>query len=137
MDPRTPEAENTGVEDSMRGVVAGAQLFGRFTLQKVLGCGGMSVVWLAYEDRLERLVALKLVPESACFNPAACEELKRETRKSLVLTHANIVRIFDFIGDQGMAAICMEYVDGVPLSSARRQKRSRCFGISTYPPSRC
>ena len=129
-----PEAENTGVGDTMRGVVAGAQLFGRFTLQKVLGCGGMSVVWLAYEDRLDRLVALKLVPESACFNPAACEDLKRETRKSLLLNHANIVRIFDFIADQGMAAICMEYVDGVPLSHARRQKRSRCFGIPEVVP---
>lgn len=134
MDPRTPEEEKTGVGETMRGVVAGAQLFGRFTLQKVLGCGGMSVVWLAYEDRLDRLVALKLVPESASFDPAACEDLKRETRKSLVLMHANIVRIFDFIADEGMAAICMEYVDGAPLSCARRQKRSKCFGIPEVVP---
>jgi serine/threonine protein kinase len=134
MDSRTPEEEKSGVGETMRGVVAGAQLFGRFTLQKVLGCGGMSVVWLAYEDRLERLVALKLVPESACFDPAACEDLKSETLKSLPLTHANIVRIFDFIGDEGMAAICMEYVDGVPLSSARVDKRSQCFGVHEVVP---
>lgn len=118
----------------MRGVVAGAQLFQRFTLQKVLGCGGMSVVWLGRDDRLNRLVALKLVPESACFDPAACEDLKRETRRSLPLMHANIVRIFDFIADEGMAAIPMEYVDGVPLSCARVQKRSKCFGVPEVVP---
>ncbi len=134
MDPRTLEEEKSDLGGPMRGVVAGTQLFQRFTLQKVLGCGGMSVVWLAFEDRLERLVALKLVPESACFDPAACQDLKRETLRSLPLTHANIVRIFDFIGDEGMAAICMEYVDGVPLSNARRQKRSRCFGIPEVVP---
>ncbi len=65
MDPRTPEEEKPDLGEPMRGVVAGTQLFQRFTLQKVLGRGAMSVVWLALDDRLERLVALKLVPESA------------------------------------------------------------------------
>lgn len=118
----------------MRGVVAGKQLFQRFTLQKVLGHGAMSVVWLALDDRMDRLVALKLVPESASFDPAACEDLKYETQQSLVLTHANIVRIFDFIADEGIAAISMEYVDGTTLSEARKQKRSKCFGIPELVP---
>ena len=134
MDPRTPEEEKPNLGEPVPGVVAGKQLFRRFTLQKVLGRGGMSVVWLAHDDRLERLVALKLVPESACFDPAACEDLKRETHKSLPLTHANIVRIFDFIADQGMAAIAMEYIDGVPLSCARVEKRSECFGVPEVVP---
>jgi len=134
MDPRTPEEEKEELGDPVREIVAGTQLFQRFTLQKVLGRGGMSVVWLAHDDRLERLVALKLVPESACFDPAACEDLKRETHRSLPLMHANIVRIFDFIADEGMAAIPMEYVDGVPLSCARVQKRSNCFGVAEVVP---
>lgn len=134
MDSRTPEDEKADLGEPMRGVIAGTQLFQRFTLQKVLGRGGMSVVWLAHDDEFERLVALKLLPESACFDPAACEDLKRETHKSLPLTHANIVRIFDFIADEGMAAIAMEYVDGVPLSSARVEKRSECFGVPEVVP---
>lgn len=134
MDPRFPEEEKSDLGGAMRGVVAGKQLFQRFTLRKVLGHGAMSVVWLALEDRMERLVALKLVPESASFGPAACEDLKHETQKSLVLTHANIVRIFDFIADEGIAAISMEYVDGTTLSEARRQKRSKCFGIPELAP---
>ena len=119
-----PEGEQT-----MRGVVGGTQLFNRFTLQKVLGRGGMGVVWLARDERLDRLVALKLVPESVCFDPSAHEDLKRETRKSLMLTHPNIVRIFDFIEDERSAAISMEYVDGATLSSMRVKKPSKCFEV--------
>jgi serine/threonine protein kinase len=131
---RMPEEEEPDLGQTMRGVVGGAQLFQRFTLQKVLGRGRMGVVWLARDDRLERLVALKLVPEAVCFDPSAREDLKRETRKSLLLTHPNIVRIFDFIEDERTAAICMEYVDGTTLSYARAQKRSKCFGIPELVP---
>lgn len=134
MYPRRPEEEEADLGQTMRGVVGGTQLFQRFTLQKVLGRGGMGVVWLARDDRLERLVALKLVPEAVCFDPSAREDLKRETRKSLLLTHPNIVRIFDFIEDERAAAICMEYVDGATLSYARVQKPSKCFGIDELVP---
>src|SRR5438105_125248 len=131
---RTPEEEGADLGQTMRGVVGGTQLFQRFTLQAVLGRGGMGVVWLARDDRLERLVALKLVPETVCFDPSAREDLKRETRKSLLLTHPNIVRIFDFIEDDRTAAICMEYVDGTTLSYARVQKRSKCFDALELAP---
>ena len=114
---------------TMRGVVGGTKLFNRFTLQKVLGRGGMGVVWLARDERLDRLVALKLVPESVSFDASAQEDLKRETRKSLLLTHPNIVRIFDFIEDEHSAAISMEYVDGSTLSSLRVKKPNKCFEV--------
>ena len=134
MDSRAPDEEKNDLDDPIRELTAGTQLFQRFTLQKVLGRGEMSVVWLAREDQLQRLVALKLVPESPRFDPLACEDLKHEARQSFPLIHANIVRTFDFIADQGMAAISMEYVDGVPLSYARMQKRSNCFGILEVVP---
>src|SRR5580704_1598870 len=114
---------------TMRGVVGGTKVFGRFTLQKVLGRGGMGVVWLARDERLDRLIALKLVPESVCFDASAREDLKRETRKSLMLTHPNIVRIFDFIEDEHSAAISMEYVDGATLSSLRVKRPLKCFDV--------
>jgi serine/threonine protein kinase len=134
MYPRTPEEEEADLGQTMRELVGGTQLFQRFTLQKVLGRGRMGVVWLARDDRLERLVALKLVPEEVFFDPSAREDLKRETRKSFLLTHPNIVRIFNFIEDERIAAICMEYVEGTTLSSARVQKRSKCFDISELTP---
>ena len=126
--------EDADLGQTMRGVVGGTKLFNRFTLQKVLGRGGMGIVWLARDDRLEQLVALKLVPESVCFDPSAQEDLKRETRKSLLLTHPNIVRIFDFIEDEQAAAISMEYVDGATLSALRVQKRAKCFAVSEMAP---
>ena len=114
--------------------LGGTQLFNRFTLQKVLGRGGMGIIWLARDDRLDRLVALKLVPESVCWDPSAHEDLKRETQKSLMLTHPNIVRIFDFIEDERSAAISMEYVDGPTLSSMRVEKSSKCFEVEEIAP---
>src|SRR3984893_7969986 len=127
-----PEEEAEG--QTMRGVVGGTQLFNRFTLQKVLGRGGMGIVWLARDDRLNRLIALKLEPEAVCFDASAREDLKRETRKSLLLTHPNIVRIFDFIEDERTATISMEYVDGATLSHLRVQKPARCFEIRELAP---
>jgi serine/threonine protein kinase len=134
MQPFTVQDEQSEEDQTMRGVVGGTQLFNRFTLQKVLGRGGMGVVWLARDDRLEHLVALKLVPESVCFDASAHEDLKRETRKSLMLTHPNIVRIFDFIEDERSAAISMEYVDGATLSSMRVKKPSKCFEVDEIAP---
>jgi hypothetical protein len=126
--------EDADAGQTMRGVVGGTKLFSRFTLQKVLGRGGMGVVWLARDERLDRLVALKLVPEAVCFDASAQEDLKRETRKSLLLTHPNIVRIFDFIEDEHSAAISMEYVDGATLSSLRVKKPSKCFEVAEIAP---
>src|SRR3984893_2842356 len=119
---------------TMRGVVGGTKVFGRFTLQKVLGRGGMGIVWLAHAERLDRLVALKLVPESVNFDASAQEDLKRETRKSLLLTHPNIVRIFDFVEDEHSAAISMEYVNGATFSSMRVKKPNRCFEVDEIAP---
>lgn len=127
------EAEADSAQ-TMRGVVGGTQLFGRFTLQKVLGRGGMGIVWLARDDRLDRLFALKLVTDAVCFDASAQEDLKRETRKSLLLTHPNIVRIFDFIEDERTAAISMEYVDGATLSHLRVRQPSKCFEVEEIVP---
>ena len=116
---------------TMRGVVGGTKVFGRFTLQKVLGRGGMGIVWLARDERLDRLVALKLVPESVNFDASAQEDLKRETRKSLLLTHPNIVRIFDFVEDEHSAAISMAIA--IIRSASRVPAAIRDFSVT---PSR-
>ncbi len=134
MHSRTNDELSDDGEKTMRGVVGGTQLFQRFTLQKVLGRGGMGIVWLASDDRLDRLVALKLVTDAVCFDASAQEDLKRETRKSLLLTHPNIVRIFDFIEDERTAAISMEYVDGSTLSQLRVQQPAKCFEVEEVVP---
>jgi serine/threonine protein kinase len=108
----------------------GDKVFGRFTLERILGRGGMGIVWLAHDDELHRRVAMKFVPEMVARDVDAVNDLKRETRRSLDLTHHHIVRIYDFTQDDDGAAIVMEYVDGETLSSIRSHQPGGCLGPS-------
>ncbi|HEV2047214.1 MAG TPA: hypothetical protein VGQ95_11535 [Chthoniobacterales bacterium] len=106
------EAPGNGLDVTFREFAAGQKLFNRYTLIKALGRGGMAVVWLARDDELERDVALKFLPDLIIHDRAVLSDLKRETRRSLELTHKNIVRIYDFAHDDVSGCISMEYVDG-------------------------
>jgi len=87
----------------------------------------MGIVWLARDDELERDVALKFLPELLIHDPAVLNGLKRETNRSLELTHKNIVRIYDFVHDDNSACISMEYIDGGTLSNLRADKERKVF----------
>ena len=89
----------------------GQKIFGRYTLVKILGRGGMGIVWLARDEELEREVALKFLPDLIIRDAAVLSDLKRETRRCLELTHKNIVRIYDFVHDERSASISMEYIE--------------------------
>jgi serine/threonine protein kinase len=89
---------------------------GRFSLLRELGRGGMGLVWLAHDERLMAPVALKFLPETVRANPAALNDLRQETHKSRMLSHPNILRIYDLYEAPDEAAfISMEYVDGPSL----------------------
>jgi serine/threonine protein kinase len=100
-------------------------VFGRYKLVKVLGRGGMGIVWLARDEELERDVALKFLPDLIIHDAAVLSDLKRETKRCLELTHKNIVRIYDFVHDERSGCISMEYVDGGTLSSLRCDKGAK------------
>jgi len=104
---------------TIRGFAKGQKVFGRYVLKKILGRGGMGVVWLARDEELERDVALKFLPELIATDKQAVKDLKRETRRSLDLTHPHIVRIYDFVQDATSAAISMEYIEGDTLASLK------------------
>src|SRR5213083_2273714 len=110
---------------TVREFVAGQKLFNRYTLIKILGRGGMGVVWLARDEELEREVALKFLPDLVVQDRALLNELKNETKRSLELTHKNIVRIHDFVNDERSGCISMEYVDGDKLSNLRAEKERK------------
>jgi serine/threonine protein kinase/Tfp pilus assembly protein PilF len=110
-----------------REFAAGQKVFGRYTLVKVLGRGGMGIVWLARDQELEREVALKFLPDLMIQDRAALDQLKRETKRCLELTHPHIVRIHDFIHDERSGCISMEYIDGETLSNLRTEKEQRVF----------
>src|SRR3977135_3600204 len=106
-----------GLDATMRDFSGGQKVFNRYTLIKTLGRGGMGIVWLARDEELERDVALKFLPDLIVHDRALLNELKRETRRSLELTHKNIVRIHDFVFNETSGCISMEYVDGDTLSN--------------------
>ncbi len=121
--------ENSGdvADATFREFAGGQKLFGRYTLIKILGRGGMGIVWLARDEELERDVALKFLPDLIIRDPGVLSDLKRETRRSLELTHQNIVRIYDFVHDERSGCISMEYIDGDTLASMRCAKPQKIF----------
>jgi serine/threonine protein kinase/Tfp pilus assembly protein PilF len=102
-------------------------VFARYKLVKVLGRGGMGIVWLARDQELERDVALKFLPDLMIQDHAVFDQLKRETNRCLELTHPHIVRIYDFVHDERSGCISMEYIDGETLSNLRTEKNQRVF----------
>jgi serine/threonine protein kinase/Tfp pilus assembly protein PilF len=105
----------------------GQVVFGRYKLVKVLGRGGMGIVWLARDEELERDVALKFLPDLMIQDRALLDQLKHETKRCLELTHPHIVRIHDFVHDDRSGCISMEYVDGETFSNLRAGKEQKVF----------
>jgi serine/threonine protein kinase len=126
--------EELDLGQTIRGFKSGQKVFRRYTLVRILGRGGMGVVWLAKDEELDRDVALKFLPDLVVHDLAVLDELKRETRRSLQLTHHNIVRIHDFVQDAESACISMEYVDGPTLSALRVEQPSRVFEPEQLAP---
>jgi serine/threonine protein kinase len=112
---------------TLRGLRAGQSVFERYELIRQLGRGGMGVVWLARDTKLDLEMALKFLPEALVHDEVALDDLRRETRRCLKLTHDNIIRIFDLVDDPNTAAIAMEFVDGASLAGLRMRQPNRVF----------
>ena len=119
MDDEPTLDEREPLSATVRSLEPAQRLFDRFELRQMLGRGGMGVVWLARDHHLDREVALKFLPETLERDPEAIADLKRETLRALSLTHANIVRIHDFLQSPTAAGICMEFIDGRTLSALK------------------
>ena len=125
--PATPQPEQSmGSLPSDMAIVAhlGAipgplQQWERYTVQKLLGQGGMGTVFLARDRRLGRQVAIKWlrVPSAE-----AAERLQQEARAQARLDHSGICKVFEVGEFHGQPYIAMEYVNGQPLNMAVRGK---------------
>jgi hypothetical protein len=96
-------------------------------LKRLLGRGAMGIVWLARDAQLERDVALKFLPDEIVASASSFEALKTETRRSLELSHPNIVRTFDFVKDGSVVGISMEYVEGGSVRNRQREQPDEIF----------
>jgi serine/threonine protein kinase len=90
------------------------EIAGRYQLQSRLGFGGMSTVHLAFDKRLERRVAVKLLAEHLAEDPTFVSRFQREAQAAARLIHPNIVQVFDSGQDErsGQYFIVMEYIEG-------------------------
>ena len=102
-------------------------LKGRFTLEKVIGVGGMGVVYKAI-DRLkveardrDPYVAIKVLSEEFKSHPESFIALQRESRKTQRIAHPNVVKVFDFDRDGDIVFMTMEYLEGRPLDQLMSQ----------------
>ncbi|MCS6906567.1 MAG: protein kinase [Anaerolineales bacterium] len=94
----------------------------RYQLLERLGIGGMAIVYRAYDQRLERYVAIKLLRETYSSDSAFRERFHQEARAAANLSHPNIVTVHDFGYDKGQLYIVMEYVPGTDLKSYLKGK---------------
>jgi eukaryotic-like serine/threonine-protein kinase len=92
----------------------GQTIAGRYRIERRLGVGGMSTVHLAFDQRLERYVALKLLAEHLADDSTFVSRFRREALAAARLVHPNIVQVFDFGFDEGQHQhfIVMEHVPG-------------------------
>lgn len=91
------------------------QHLGCYRVDSIAGLGGMGVVYLAWDERLGRKVALKLLPQSMVANEAALDRLKREARSASALNHPNIVTIHDIGEVDSNYYFATEFIAGATL----------------------
>jgi tRNA A-37 threonylcarbamoyl transferase component Bud32 len=89
--------------------------FPQLDILQLLGQGGMGAVYKARQKKLDRMVALKILPVETGRDPAFAERFAREARALARLNHPNIVSVHDFGEVHGLYYFVMEYVDGVNL----------------------
>ena len=102
--------------------MVGQRLHQYVVLEKA-GAGGMGVVWKARDTRLDRFVALKVLPADHRLDASLAERFLREAKAASALNHPNIITIYEINSDQGIDYIAMEYVSGETL--AQRLTRGR------------
>jgi serine/threonine protein kinase len=93
---------------------------GRFELRRELGKGAQATVWLGYDARLEREVAVKLLRAGADTDPQDVTHWLQEARSVSRLTHPNIVPVFEADVQDGRAYLVFEYVPGRTLAEHAR-----------------
>src|SRR5579863_10722907 len=96
--------------------LASGTKLGPYEIQSPLGAGGMGEVYRARDTRLERSVAIKVLPDHLSQNPEAKERFDREARAISCLSHPNICHLYD-VGQQGETSyLVMEYLEGETLA---------------------
>jgi len=98
-------------------------LLGPYEIQSPLGAGGMGEVYRARDTRLDRSVAIKILPEHLCGDPEAKQRFDREARAISSLSHPHICHLYDVGQHNGISYLVMEYLEGETLGERLRKGR--------------
>ncbi len=100
----------------------GKRLDGRYEIQEVIGVGGMAVVYKAYDNIDDRTVAVKILKEEFLANEEFRRRFKNESKAIAVLSHPNIVKVFNVSYGDRLQYIVMEHVEGITLKEYIEQQ---------------
>lgn len=100
----------------------GKRLDGRYEIREIIGVGGMAVVYKAYDNIDDRIVAIKILKDEYLTNDDFKRRFKNESKAIAVLSHPNIVRVYNVSFGDRLQYIVMEYVDGITLKEYIEQQ---------------
>jgi len=98
------------------------RFIGKYLVESEIGTGGMATVYRAYQESLERAIAIKELKSSYVSNPLIVERFEREAKTAASLQHENIIHVYDYWKRGNSFYIIMEFVDGVDLAEIIRQR---------------
>lgn len=105
-------------------------LIDNYRIVSVLGKGGMGIVYKAYDTKLDRYVAIKMLNAETYDHARFVERFKREAKNQAKLSHPNIVTVYGFIEYEDLLGIVMEYVEGESLEKVlQRQGRFNLYDV--------
>ncbi len=93
----------------------GKRLDGRYEIQELIGVGGMAMVYKAYDNLDDKTVAIKILKDEFLGNEEFIRRFKNESKAIAVLSHPNIVKVYDVSFGDRIQYIVMEYIDGITL----------------------
>ena len=110
----------------------GKRLDGRYEVQEIIGVGGMSVVYKAYDNVDDRIVAIKILKDEFLNNEEFKRRFKNESKAIALLSHENIVRVYDVNFGEKLQYIVMEYIDGITLKEYINKQNSITWNDAVY-----
>ena len=105
----------------------GKRLDGRYEIKEIIGIGGMAVVYKAFDNVENRLVAIKILKEEYLSNQEFLRRFKNESKAISVLNHESIIKVVDFSITDTEKYLVMEYIHKIVIINLFDQVINRIF----------